>query len=73
LFLFILTSLFWFFRKPGFITGWSVLFPDGYITDGTVAMAVAILLFALPRERPGFLYRSESKHATRSVSFVTTV
>jgi len=35
--------------------GWSVIFKDDYMDDGTVAIAMATLLFVLPSEQPMFL------------------
>jgi len=52
--LFTLMSLLWLFRLPldvGLFTlpGWSGLFPEaGFIDDGTVAIAVSLLLFVIP-------------------------
>ncbi|XP_027546532.1 solute carrier family 13 member 2-like isoform X1 [Neopelma chrysocephalum] len=49
--LFILLVVLWFTRDPGFTTGWATnLFnkKKKYVTDGTVAMFVAILLFLIP-------------------------
>ena len=68
LFVFALTVLLWFFRSPGFITGWSVLFKGGFIRDGTVATLMATLLFILPDEKPQFL-RSSSEIATGLLIF----
>ncbi|NXC51219.1 S13A2 protein, partial [Penelope pileata] len=52
--LFILLVLLWFTREPGFITGWAtVLFnkdDTSYVTDATVAIFIAILLFIIPSE-----------------------
>ncbi|NWQ64532.1 S13A2 protein, partial [Neopipo cinnamomea] len=52
LILFILLVLLWFTRDPGFIPGWAtVLFNKDntrYVTDGTVAIFIAILLFIIP-------------------------
>uniref|UniRef100_A0A0N5B4T5 Solute carrier family 13 member 5 n=1 Tax=Strongyloides papillosus TaxID=174720 RepID=A0A0N5B4T5_STREA len=50
--LFILLVTLWFFRRPKFMTGWSVLFKSSFVTDGTVAMAIALLLFVLPKKNP---------------------
>ncbi|XP_038055633.1 solute carrier family 13 member 5-like [Patiria miniata] len=52
---FILLIVLWVTRKPGFVTGWSVLFADGYVTDSTTAMFVSILLFLSPSRMPKFL------------------
>uniref|UniRef100_H2Z9I1 Citrate transporter-like domain-containing protein n=1 Tax=Ciona savignyi TaxID=51511 RepID=H2Z9I1_CIOSA len=46
------TALLWFFRDPGFMPGWSVVFKEDFVDDGTVAMTMAFFLFFLPSERP---------------------
>ncbi|NXH10500.1 S13A1 protein, partial [Bucco capensis] len=50
LILFILMTLLWFTREPGFIPGWSSLFPKykGYATDSTTALVIGILFFIIP-------------------------
>ncbi|NXO66730.1 S13A2 protein, partial [Phainopepla nitens] len=52
LILFILLVVLWFTREPGFFPGWAtVLFnKDGtsYVTDATVAIFIALLIFILP-------------------------
>ncbi|XP_064302479.1 solute carrier family 13 member 1 isoform X1 [Phalacrocorax carbo] len=50
LILFILMTLLWFTRDPGFIPGWSSLFPKykGYATDSTTALVIGILFFIIP-------------------------
>ncbi|KAM4795671.1 Na(+)/citrate cotransporter [Rhinophrynus dorsalis] len=58
LFLFILLVVLWFTRDPGFVTGWAtVLFNKDnveYVTDATVAVFIAVLLFILPATKPKF-------------------
>nr|XP_060612813.1 Na(+)/citrate cotransporter [Anolis sagrei ordinatus] len=52
---FALLVLLWFTREPGFIPGWAtVLFNKDkeYVTDATVAIFVALLLFIIPATRP---------------------
>uniref|UniRef100_H9GHZ4 Solute carrier family 13 member 5 n=1 Tax=Anolis carolinensis TaxID=28377 RepID=H9GHZ4_ANOCA len=52
---FALLVLLWFTREPGFIPGWAtVLFNKDkeYVTDATVAIFVALLLFVIPATRP---------------------
>jgi sodium-dependent dicarboxylate transporter 2/3/5 len=51
--------LLWLFRDPKVIKGWGNLFPQGYVTDGTVSIFVAMILFFLPAENP-FTYSSIS-------------
>ncbi|NWS57069.1 S13A1 protein, partial [Chunga burmeisteri] len=48
--LFILMTLLWFTREPGFIPGWSSLFPKykGYATDSTSALVIGLLFFIIP-------------------------
>ncbi|NWV31346.1 S13A1 protein, partial [Grantiella picta] len=48
--LFILMTLLWFTRDPGFIPGWSSLFPKykSYITDSTAALVIGLLFFIIP-------------------------
>ncbi|XP_041097039.1 solute carrier family 13 member 2-like isoform X2 [Polyodon spathula] len=53
---FVLLVLLWFTREPGFIPGWAtVLFnKDGkqFVTDGVVAIFMALVLFVIPSELP---------------------
>ena len=52
---FISLVILWFFRSPGFMNGWTVLFPEpSYISDGVPAVFFGVLLFILPAERSGF-------------------
>ncbi|NXC40096.1 S13A1 protein, partial [Penelope pileata] len=48
--LFILMTLLWFTRDPGFFPGWSSLFPQykGYATDSTSALLIGLLFFVIP-------------------------
>ncbi|NXL89627.1 S13A1 protein, partial [Alectura lathami] len=48
--LFILMTLLWFTREPGFFPGWSSLFPKykGYATDSTTALVIGLLFFIIP-------------------------
>ncbi|KFP27624.1 Solute carrier family 13 member 2, partial [Colius striatus] len=54
LIIFVLLVLLWFTREPGFIPGWAtVLFNKdntSYVTDGTVAIFISILLFIIPSD-----------------------
>lgn len=51
--LFIIMSLLWFSRDPGFVSGWSVLFSKypGFATDSTVALLVGLLFFLIPAKK----------------------
>nr|XP_009685639.1 PREDICTED: solute carrier family 13 member 1 [Struthio camelus australis] len=48
--LFILMTLLWFTRDPGFIPGWSSFFPKykGFATDSTTALVIGLLFFIIP-------------------------
>ncbi|XP_018586258.1 solute carrier family 13 member 5-like [Scleropages formosus] len=62
--LFTLQVLLWFTRDPGFMAGWAAyLFNSSaeYVTDATVAIFVALLLFIFPSKVPHFrFWRLES-------------
>ncbi|XP_053683713.1 protein I'm not dead yet-like [Sabethes cyaneus] len=47
-FLFVVAVALFFFREPGFITGWADLLPAVKIRDATPAILVVILLFVVP-------------------------
>uniref|UniRef100_A0A8C7HRN4 Solute carrier family 13 member 5a n=1 Tax=Oncorhynchus kisutch TaxID=8019 RepID=A0A8C7HRN4_ONCKI len=56
--LFILLVVLWFTRSPGFIDGWATHVFNAkapFVTDATVAVFVAMLLFVLPSEPPRYL------------------
>ncbi|MED6276042.1 hypothetical protein CHARACLAT_032927, partial [Characodon lateralis] len=65
--LFVLLVILWFSRDPGFVHGWAsgLNSKAEYVTDATVAIFVAILLFVLPSELPRFC-------SCRTQSFDTT-
>ncbi|XP_051857167.1 solute carrier family 13 member 1 [Antechinus flavipes] len=48
--LFSIMALLWFTRDPGFLPGWSSLFPQysRFITDATVALTIGIFFFLIP-------------------------
>ncbi|KAK6488052.1 solute carrier family 13 member 1 [Huso huso] len=52
--IFILMALLWFTRDPGFVPGWSSLFPQykGYATDSTAALILGLLFFIIPANMP---------------------
>ncbi|NXG57719.1 S13A4 protein, partial [Hemiprocne comata] len=52
---FILMTLLWFTREPGFVQGWSSFFEKkGYRTDATVSVFLGFLLFLIPAKKPCF-------------------
>ncbi|XP_032365987.1 solute carrier family 13 member 5 isoform X1 [Etheostoma spectabile] len=62
--LFILLVVMWFTRDPGFVGGWATdIFNSEaeYVTDATVAIFIAVLLFVLPSKPPRFCsWRTQS-------------
>ncbi|XP_028643112.1 solute carrier family 13 member 5 [Grammomys surdaster] len=70
LFCFILLIILWFSRDPGFMPGWlSVAWIEGktkHITDATVAMFVAILLFIVPSQKPKFNFSSQTEEERKT-------
>uniref|UniRef100_UPI0037E73C32 solute carrier family 13 member 4 n=1 Tax=Semicossyphus pulcher TaxID=241346 RepID=UPI0037E73C32 len=59
---FILMTLLWFTREPGFVPGWTSLFEKkGYRTDATVSVLLGFLLFLIPARRP-FSSSSSYRH-----------
>ncbi|KAL6092470.1 hypothetical protein STEG23_019199 [Scotinomys teguina] len=70
LFCFVLLIVLWFSRDPGFMPGWlSIAWVNGktnYITDATVALFVAILLFIVPSQKPKFNFSSQSEEERKT-------
>ncbi|XP_034025054.1 solute carrier family 13 member 5 [Thalassophryne amazonica] len=62
--LFILLVVLWFTRDPGFFHGWATNIFNSeaeYVSDATVAVLIAVLLFVLPSKPPHFCsWRSQS-------------
>ncbi|XP_073687818.1 solute carrier family 13 member 1 [Garra rufa] len=52
--IFTLMAILWFTRNPGFMPGWSSLFPDypGYATDATAALLLGFTFFIIPGHKP---------------------
>ncbi|VDO32238.1 unnamed protein product [Haemonchus placei] len=64
----------WICREPGFFTGFGSWFPNNCYTDATSAMIVAILLFALPSEKPDlctYKTKEELKKTSRLMDWPT--
>ncbi|XP_049430174.1 solute carrier family 13 member 1 [Epinephelus fuscoguttatus] len=57
---FLLMVLLWLTRSPGFMPGWTSLFPhhSGYITDATVALLLGLLFFIIPAYGPSKKYEA---------------
>ncbi|XP_036612588.1 solute carrier family 13 member 5 [Trichosurus vulpecula] len=62
---FLLLIFLWFFRDPGFIPGWQSFYwmenKKKYVSDGTVAVFVSILMFILPSQKFKFNFRSQTE------------
>ncbi|XP_076107288.1 Na(+)/citrate cotransporter-like isoform X1 [Mytilus galloprovincialis] len=56
---FVLLAVLWITRNPQFVPGWGALFPKKYITDSVPAILMAVLLFILPSQPPGFLKKQQ--------------
>ncbi|XP_045144855.1 solute carrier family 13 member 4 [Echinops telfairi] len=54
-FFFVLMTVLWFTREPGFVPGWDSFFEKkGYRTDATVSVFLGFLLFLIPAQKPCF-------------------
>uniref|UniRef100_A0A8B9CK90 Solute carrier family 13 member 4 n=1 Tax=Anser brachyrhynchus TaxID=132585 RepID=A0A8B9CK90_9AVES len=70
-FLFILMTLLWFTREPGFVPGWSSFFEKkGYRTDATVSVFLGFLLFLIPAKKTCF-GKTEKGDVERSTNINT--
>ncbi|KAG2469135.1 S13A4 protein, partial [Polypterus senegalus] len=59
---FVLMTLLWFTREPGFVPGWTALFEKkGYRTDATVSLLLAFLLFLIPSKVPRLFQAGKEK------------
>ncbi|XP_054756074.2 Na(+)/citrate cotransporter-like [Lytechinus pictus] len=54
---FVVLVILWLARDPKFVSGWSVGFLKGYVTDATSVIFISLLLFAFPSRLPTFLCR----------------
>ncbi|KAL3982687.1 Sodium:sulfate symporter transmembrane region family protein [Acanthocheilonema viteae] len=57
---FLILLTLWITRDPHVIPGFGTMFKKGYVTDATSAMLIAIILFAIPNQKPNFFGRSEN-------------
>ncbi len=65
---FIGLALLWITRNPKVVPGWGELFRPHYVTDGTTAALLAVLLFVLPAEPPELLRALATRWARRSTA-----
>ncbi|XP_053465314.1 solute carrier family 13 member 4 isoform X2 [Nycticebus coucang] len=69
-FFFILMTVLWFTREPGFVPGWDSFFEKkGYRTDATVSVFLGFLLFLIPAKKPCF--RKKNDGESRELSLRT--
>ncbi|XP_042651465.1 solute carrier family 13 member 4 isoform X1 [Tyto alba] len=68
-FFFILMTLLWFTREPGFVPGWSSFFEKkGYRTDATVSVFLGFLLFLIPAKKPCFGKREKDGEKSTDIN-----
>ncbi|XP_006861220.1 PREDICTED: solute carrier family 13 member 4 [Chrysochloris asiatica] len=61
-FFFVLMTVLWFTREPGFVPGWDSFFEKkGYRTDATVSLFLGFLLFLIPAKKPRFGKKDEGE------------
>uniref|UniRef100_A0A3B5AZJ4 Solute carrier family 13 member 3 n=1 Tax=Stegastes partitus TaxID=144197 RepID=A0A3B5AZJ4_9TELE len=53
-FFFVLFAVLLFTRDPKFVTGWSVLFKQGYVSDAVTGVIIVSILFFFPSQKPSF-------------------
>ncbi|KAM9342415.1 Na(+)/dicarboxylate cotransporter 3 [Pholidichthys leucotaenia] len=51
-FFFVLFAVLLFTRDPKFVTGWSVLFKKGYVSDAVTGVIIVSILFFFPSQKP---------------------
>ncbi|ERE90347.1 solute carrier family 13 member 4-like protein [Cricetulus griseus] len=74
-FFFILMTVLWFTREPGFVPGWDSFFEKkGYRTDATVSVFLGFLLFLIPAKKPCFGKKSDeaSQEPTQGMEPIIT-
>lgn len=65
-FFFILMTVLWFTREPGFVPGWDSFFEKkGYRTDATVSVFLGFLLFLIPAKKPCFGKKTDGERSSR--------
>uniref|UniRef100_G3UAX9 Solute carrier family 13 member 4 n=1 Tax=Loxodonta africana TaxID=9785 RepID=G3UAX9_LOXAF len=62
-FFFILMTVLWFTREPGFVPGWDSFLRSkkGYRTDATVSVFLGFLLFLIPAKKPCFRRKDDGE------------
>ncbi|XP_035749933.1 solute carrier family 13 member 4 [Egretta garzetta] len=73
-FFFILMTLLWFTREPGFVPGWSSFFEKkGYRTDATVSVFLGFLLFLIPAKKPCFGKKGKGEEDSTDINTVDPI
>ncbi|RXN18429.1 solute carrier family 13 member 3 [Labeo rohita] len=60
-FFFIIFAILLFTRDPKFVTGWSVFFTKGYVSDAVTGVIIISILFFFPSQRPSLLWWFDSR------------
>ncbi|XP_029391056.1 solute carrier family 13 member 4 [Mus pahari] len=72
-FFFILMTVLWFTREPGFVPGWDSFFEKkGYRTDATVSVFLGFLLFLIPAKKPCFGKKSDGQDTSKGIEPIIT-
>uniref|UniRef100_A0A3P8U4T8 Solute carrier family 13 member 3 n=1 Tax=Amphiprion percula TaxID=161767 RepID=A0A3P8U4T8_AMPPE len=53
-FFFVIFAILLFTRDPKFVTGWSVFFKKGYVSDAVTGVIIVSILFFFPSQKPSF-------------------
>uniref|UniRef100_A0A3P8X3C3 Solute carrier family 13 member 3 n=1 Tax=Cynoglossus semilaevis TaxID=244447 RepID=A0A3P8X3C3_CYNSE len=60
-FFFVLFSVLLFTRDPKFVTGWSVFFKKGYVSDAVTGVIIVSVLFFFPSQKPSLRWWLDPK------------
>ncbi|XP_078082029.1 solute carrier family 13 member 2-like [Mustelus asterias] len=66
--LFALLVILWFTREPGFVPGWGSVFDRNgtkYVSDATVALLIAVLMFMIPSQKPNFTPGNHNQESSK--------
>ncbi|XP_075898210.1 Na(+)/dicarboxylate cotransporter 3 [Nelusetta ayraudi] len=63
-FFFILFAVLLFTRDPKFVTGWSVLFKKGYVSDAVTGVVIVSILFFFPSQKPSLSWWFDPQGST---------
>ncbi|XP_061628976.1 solute carrier family 13 member 3 isoform X3 [Phyllopteryx taeniolatus] len=60
-FFFVLYAVLLFTRDPKFVTGWSVFFKKGYVSDAVTGVIIVSILFFFPSQKPSLSWWADPK------------